>query len=924
MTRLRAAIVRLVQLRHHPQRKIRCAWWLVTLGLFVLGFSGEPLRSILFAVLLLINGFLTLAATVWGVTHIRVLKSAWSVAARWSLWIAVFATLTISSFVGNLITEQARITLPTNLMLVTALLGFFPVFFGLAFANSCFGAALGGWLTRHVTDVETRKRVACVGVGAHWLATLLVTFATTLLWDIAPQNLTASVLFALPLWTLSLLSRLYHYDGQSTLLTFVHFLGERLVRKRIDRRGRVRTLDMRGAALGTLAALLALFALRVGLFGGLQATVLAQLMQVTNASALWLSRTASLSVPRGRDQFSFRVTQSKRPSARERIVLLEMDATTQRAALTNRSETAVQAEIIQKLSMFGAKCIVLPMPVTLGAAAFHDAPFSRDAFDFTDEDAAHSRRDQGKLWKAVEDAGNVILAMPSNRASSPEETTDRKARTLEIIPDPTRVAGSSELSAFRVAQLPSLQLDSLEEYAPLPLVVLAKAQGQPYAVRALPGASDAVEIAGVRVPLIAPNRILLFLNDAEPGHDFAHVSYSDVLHGEPLYAGTVAGKGENDDRRNLWLPPKTYFKDKIVFLDTLMPRIQETPVGTMPQNEALAYATAMLLSESFLARAPWFSSLIVTLLLGLLVGHFCAGKTPIQAFWRVVVVLLALLLISTGLMSQNLWWDPVAPALATVGAFLLATQFTYGLERQERERNRSLLQRLVAPEFVEGLLEDPEGKLGMHGKRQTVCILFADVRGFTPFAEQNTPETVVEVINAYLMPMTEALLKQGGILDKYTGDGLMAIFRVTSEPQENVKKAVQAALDMQAAVAEVSQRLIAQGKTSLPVGIGVHYGEAVVGLIGNPPHQVNYTALGHAVIVSQRLQSLALGGEVIISEAVHATLKGAFPVEASDPVSVKGLSVPVRPYRVTAPPALPAAPKLPPLPSESLQQQTRP
>jgi adenylate cyclase len=288
------------------------------------------------------------------------------------------------------------------------------------------------------------------------------------------------------------------------------------------------------------------------------------------------------------------------------------------------------------------------------------------------------------------------------------------------------------------------------------------------------------------------------------------------------------------------------------------------------------------------------------LLIGAGVGHVCVGRDPFDAAWRVAI---PVFLIGAGSLSAFLrgsWLDPVVPAAAALAAYALVTQFTFALERSERDRNRALLRHFVAPQVVEELLDDPERVLGLGGSRQQICVLFADVRGFTRFAEGHTPEEVIEVINAYMTALREALYDHGGILDKYTGDGLMALFRVGDHSREDVVRAVRAALAMRDAADEVSERLAERGEESLALGIGMHFGEAIVGLIGNPDH-FNYTALGRTVIVSQRLQALAQGGEVVVSDAVHALTTEHFAAEAGDPVRVKGLSQPVRPFWVAGP-----------------------
>ena len=177
-------------------------------------------------------------------------------------------------------------------------------------------------------------------------------------------------------------------------------------------------------------------------------------------------------------------------------------------------------------------------------------------------------------------------------------------------------------------------------------------------------------------------------------------------------------------------------------------------------------------------------------------------------------------------------------------------------------------------------------------------MIFVDVRGFSHFAEKRTPEEVVATMNRYLAAMTDALNAHEGILDKYTGDGLMALFLVDNEAKD-VLRAVQATQAMAQAAYQVAQTMRAEGGDELAVGMGLHYGEAVVGLVGHPTRQVNYTALGHTVVVAARLQTLAEGGEIILSEAVYKALpSGSITSEAGEAVTVKGVTEPVPIYRL--------------------------
>ena len=196
------------------------------------------------------------------------------------------------------------------------------------------------------------------------------------------------------------------------------------------------------------------------------------------------------------------------------------------------------------------------------------------------------------------------------------------------------------------------------------------------------------------------------------------------------------------------------------------------------------------------------------------------------------------------------------------------------------------------------MLDPPSDRLGLEGKLSHVCVLFADVRNFTGFAERHRPEEVFAAVNQYMTALTNALHAYGGVLDKYTGDGLMAWFPSQANTRLQIEKAVKASLAMRDASIAISRSRIEQNKPALDFGIGMHYGEAMIGLVGNEEHQINYTALGHAVIVSARLQTLAAGGEVIVSAAVFAALDSTFQVEAREPVAVKGIYELVHPYLV--------------------------
>ena len=201
------------------------------------------------------------------------------------------------------------------------------------------------------------------------------------------------------------------------------------------------------------------------------------------------------------------------------------------------------------------------------------------------------------------------------------------------------------------------------------------------------------------------------------------------------------------------------------------------------------------------------------------------------------------------------------------------------------------------PEYVvQQLLNNPHSfRLG--GVNQTITVLFADIRGFTAFSEREKPEKVVGLLNRYFSTMTEIIFEHGGTLDKYIGDGLMALFGAPSASPADAMNAVKAAVTMQKRLTTLNQELQAEGYGQIAVGIGLHTGEATIGYIGSDKRS-EYTAIGDTVNLASRLESCARGGEILISEATAAASGNLIPVNPREPLTVKNRVQPVNVFEV--------------------------
>lgn len=201
------------------------------------------------------------------------------------------------------------------------------------------------------------------------------------------------------------------------------------------------------------------------------------------------------------------------------------------------------------------------------------------------------------------------------------------------------------------------------------------------------------------------------------------------------------------------------------------------------------------------------------------------------------------------------------------------------------------------PEYVvKQLLEKPDSfRLG--GINQTITVLFSDIRGFTAISENEKPENVVGLLNDYFSAMSEIIFANGGTLDKYIGDGLMAIFGAPNATPEDAKNALKTAVEMQIRLLTLNEELKAKGFGQIAVGIGLHTGEATIGYIGSEQRS-EYTAIGDTVNLASRLESNAKGGEILISEATAKECGNLFPLLDRQPINVKNRLQPVSLFEV--------------------------
>jgi len=216
-------------------------------------------------------------------------------------------------------------------------------------------------------------------------------------------------------------------------------------------------------------------------------------------------------------------------------------------------------------------------------------------------------------------------------------------------------------------------------------------------------------------------------------------------------------------------------------------------------------------------------------------------------------------------------------------------EMTLGLK--ERERLRGTLGRYVSGDVAERILSE-EDDLALRGEVRHVSVLFLDVRGFTTISEKLGPSEVVALLNEYFDVVVDRVAAHGGTVNKFIGDAAMCIWGAPKPAEQAERSAVLCALEIQSRAAQLSGERKRRGLTTVGFGIGINAGEAVAGNLG-AAKRLEYTVIGDAVNLAQRLESQARAGEVLVSQRVYEKVASDVEAVPRDPVKLKGKSKPV-------------------------------
>lgn len=224
-------------------------------------------------------------------------------------------------------------------------------------------------------------------------------------------------------------------------------------------------------------------------------------------------------------------------------------------------------------------------------------------------------------------------------------------------------------------------------------------------------------------------------------------------------------------------------------------------------------------------------------------------------------------------------------------------------QMRNEEKQRSLLSRFFSQTVIEKIFSSKEN-IRLGGERREITVLFADLSGFTAMSETIEQEKVVEILNGYFSRITPIIFKHHGTLDKFMGDGLLAFFGAPISSEGDSINAVQTAIEIVREIANINQQNAKKNWPTLHVSIGMNTGEVVAGYIGSEDH-LNYTVIGDAVNVAQRIETIAEYDTILVSEAVRnkiidntSEIQGFHAFTPLPPQRLKGKEESIQLYRI--------------------------
>jgi adenylate cyclase len=563
-------------------------------------------------------------------------------------------------------------------------------------------------------------------------------------------------------------------------------------------------------------------------------------------------------------------------------------------------DRALSARIVNRLTELGVKVIV---------------------FDIMYASRGRSREGDEALAKAVAESGRVIMAtglFSVERGSLPEPATLMKTAALRE-------------KAWPISPPPEFQLPYVEDPRDSTIPLLAITEG----ARELGHINDTPDEDGIHrriglfirlkdrlVPSLGLAALVAYLN-ADPTKIVFGKNQIEIHHP----GGTIKIPVDFEGRmlvnwpRDVWGSFDNYpawyvlegkqdaemieaFKDKIVIVSIAW--TGNTDMGATPVEKQIllsrihSSALDTMLTGRFIYEVGAFP---IPVLVSVLIFLGPLALALRLRFYHAVILYLGLYGIYALLVVFAFGWKSLDIPMAESSFVFLPAAAGFLISRaasteKDRRQIRETFGRYLSDDVVTEILKSPGG-INLTGEVRDITVLVSDLRGSTPMGEALEPPVVLTVINRYLDKMVKIIMKHGGTIDEFTGDGILVFFGAPRVMADAAKRAVLCALDMQKAMPELNRENFALGLPELRMGIGINSGRLVVGNIGSEKRK-KYGAIGSAINIAFRVEAQTdrNGGEILITESVRDGIDGHLELGPARTVRLKGIEKPMDLYPV--------------------------
>jgi adenylate cyclase len=486
---------------------------------------------------------------------------------------------------------------------------------------------------------------------------------------------------------------------------------------------------------------------------------------------------------------------------------------------------------------------------------------------------------------AIENEGKVVLASAGNQllpVSGDKEVYSNVLMPVSSLNNVCRATGHVNIVPDRdgkVRRLPLVIQDASGKIYPSFILSVLHTQFSLPIPTEYPRQDGALSLLSRDIPVDTAYRLRINYSTLRAGRPY--LSYGDVISG-------------NFD--------PSMVKNKIVLIGmTATGELDTWAVPTVAGKVPGVYiqATAMdtILRSQFLTEAGTFITLLIMLLL---VAIICLALPRLKLKWGGVLLLVLFVgytAASFAAFDRGYILNMLYPLLLLVVLFLSSIITMIVIEQSDKRFVTDLFGRYVSKEVASQILNLADsGKLRLGGERREVTILFADIRQYTKLSEQMSPEAIVSMLNTFLSIIIDKVLDNSGMVNKFAGDNIMAVWNAPQGQPEHARLAAKAAWESQQAIAQVQEQDATLPKVQF--GIGINTGEALAGNVGSSG-RTEYTVIGDAVNLASRICSATPGTEVWLGPETYRQIKEHIQADALEPQAFKGKTEHVRVYRLT-------------------------